>query len=254
MSEQELRDFICELADASGRVIRHYFLTADLPTESKADGTVVTPADREAEEAMRHLIHQHYPTHGLIGEEFGRENEEAEFVWLLDPIDGTLSFISGCPLFGTLIGLLHRGAPILGAIHQPVLGQFCLGDNRTTTLNGKFVRMRKVSRLADATVLATDPLTVERYQPAAGFERLIRRARLFRTWGDCYGYLLLASGWADVMLDPIMNPWDILPLIPIIRGAGGTITAWDGKPAATATSCVAASKTLHPAVLEMLNT
>jgi len=113
MSEQELRDFIGELADASGRVIRRYFLTADLPTESKADGTVVTAADREAEEAMRDLIRRRYPNHGLSGEEFGRENEQAEFVWTLDPIDGTLSFISGCPLFGTLIGLLHRGEPIL---------------------------------------------------------------------------------------------------------------------------------------------
>jgi histidinol phosphatase-like enzyme (inositol monophosphatase family) len=253
MSEQELRDFIGELADASGRVIRHHFLTANLPTESKADGTVVTPADREAEEAMRDLIRRRYPNHGLIGEEFGRENEQAEFVWTLDPIDGTLSFISGCPLFGTLIGLLHRGEPILGAIHQPVLGQFCLGDNQTTTLNGKPVRMRTVSRLSEATVLATDALAVSPYQPAAGFERLIRRARIFRTWGDCYGYLLLASGWADVMLDPIMNPWDILPLIPIIRGAGGAVTAWNGQPAASATSCVAASKRLHPVVLEMLN-
>ncbi len=141
----------------------------------------------------------------------------------------------------------------IGAIHQPVLEQFCLGDNQTTRLNGRAVRMRTVSRLSEATGLATDALAVAPYQPAAGFERLIRRARLFRTWGDCYGYLLLASGWADVMLDPIMNPWDILPLIPIIRGAGGAVTAWNGQPAASATSCVAASKKLHPVVLEMPN-
>lgn len=253
MIQQELQDFIVRLADASSEILRRHFLSRDLTAETKADGTVVTAADREAEEAMRDLIRRRYPTHGLIGEEFGRENVQAEFVWTLDPIDGTLSFISGCPLFGTLIGLLHRGEPALGAIHQPVLGQFCLGDNHTTRLNGRQVQMREVSRLSEATVLATDALAVARYQPAAGFERLIRSARLFRTWGDCYGYLLLASGWADVMLDPIMNPWDILPLIPIIRGAGGTITAWDGKPAATATSCVAASKKLHPVVLEMLN-
>src|SRR3990170_2136796 len=253
MKEREPLDFMHELADASGKVLRHYFLAPNLPTEPKADGTIVTPADREAEAAMRRLIRERYPAHGIIGEEFGRENEETEFVWLLDPIDGTLSFISGCPLFGTLIGLLPRGEPILGAIHQPVLGQFCLGDNRTTTLNGKPVQMREVSRLADATVLATDLLAVARYQPVAGLERLVRSARLFRTWGDCYGYLLLATGWADVMLDPIMHPWDLLPLIPIIQGAGGTITAWDGGPAASATSCVAASKTLHPAVLEMLS-
>jgi len=253
MSEQELRDFMGELADASGQVIRRHFLAADLPTESKPDGTVVTPADREAEEAMRRLIRRRYPTHGLIGEEFGRENPDAEFVWTLDPIDGTLSFISGCPLFGTLIGLLHRGQPILGAIHQPVLEQLCLGDNQTTALNGKPVRMREVGQLTNATVLVTDVLAVARYQSAAGFERLIHSARLFRTWGDCYGYLLLATGWADVMLDPIMHPWDLLPLIPIIQGAGGAITAWNGGPAASATSCVAASKRLHPMVLEMLN-
>jgi myo-inositol-1(or 4)-monophosphatase len=202
---------------------------------------------------MRDLIRKTYPGHGIIGEEFGRENVNAEFVWALDPIDGTISFASGCPLFGTLIGLLHGGEPFLGAIHQPILERLCVGDNNQTTLNGQPVYMREVDRLSDATLLATDIRHVEKYQKKEGFERLLQRARLFRTWGDCFGYLLLASGRADIMIDPIMNPWDVLPLIPVIRGANGVITTWDGADAASGNSCVAASKKLHPQVMEILN-
>ncbi len=254
MEKEQLRNFIHRLAEESGQIIKRYFFASNLEVETKGDETFVTKADRQAEKAMRQLIQEEYPGHGIIGEEFGNENQHAEFVWVLDPIDGTISFISGCPLFGTLIGLLHKGQPILGAINQPILNLLCLGDNEKTTLNGKPIRMREVNRLSDATVLTTDVLAVPRYQRSAGFERLVQESRVFRTWGDCYGYLLLASGRADVMLDPIMNPWDILPLIPIIQGANGMITSWDGNPASSAKSCVAANKNLHPLVLEMLNT
>ena len=125
-----------KLAAASGEVIRPYFAKADLDVELKGDRSPVTRADREAEAVMRELIGQHYPQHGIVGEEFGTENDGAEFVWVLDPIDGTISFASGCPLFGTLIGLLREGKPVLGAIHQPILEQLCIGDNASTTLNG----------------------------------------------------------------------------------------------------------------------
>lgn len=245
--------FIRRLAKESAKVITPYFGVLTLEVELKADDTPVTQADRRAEEVMRHLIRKEFPDHGVIGEEFGTENEAAEFVWVLDPIDGTISFAGGCPLFGTLIGLLHEGQPVLGAIHQPILDLLCIGDNHQTTFNGNRVQMREIDNLSQTLVLATDLLNIAKYQQNEGFDRLIQEARLFRTWGDCYGYLLLASGRADIMLDPIMNPWDVLPIIPIIRGAKGVITAWDGSDATHGNSCVAANQKLHPLVLEILN-
>ena len=253
MIETELRGFLEKLAASSGEVIRSYYAAADLDVELKGDRSPVTRADREGEAVMRELIGKHYPQHGVVGEEFGTHNEGAEFVWVLDPIDGTISFASGCPLFGTLIGLLREGEPVLGAIHQPVLGQLCVGDNTTTTLNGRAVRLRPCARLDDAVLLATDLRNIERHQNLERFEVLRRRTGLFRTWGDCYGYLLLAGGGGDVMLDPIMNPWDLLPLIPVIRGAGGVITTWAGENATDGKSCVAANEHLHPQVIKLLN-
>ena len=252
ITNEQFTHFIEKLADAAAQVIRPYFAASDLEVELKPDQTPVTQADKQAEEVMRRLIRARYPSHGLIGEEFGNENETAEFVWMLDPIDGTISFASGCPLFGTLICLLHEGKPILGAINQPILNQLCIGDNTRTTLNGTPVQMRMTDRLSKATLLTTDIQSIGRHQRRKGFENLLKQTKLFRTWGDCYGYLLLASGWADIMLDPIMNPWDLLPLIPVIQGANGKITAWDGGDAVHSDSCVAANNQLHPYVLEIL--
>lgn len=250
---EEFTRFVHRLAEESARVIKPYFADVNLEVELKADETPVTRADRQAEEVMRHLIRKEFPNHGIIGEEFGKENESAELVWMLDPIDGTISFASGCPLFGTLICLLHDGQPILGAINQPILDILCIGDNNQTTVNGARVQMREVEELSEATLLTTDVVHIAEYQKQAGFENLVQQTRIFRTWGDCYGYLLLASGWADIMLDPIMNPWDILPVIPIIRGANGIITSWVGDDASHGDSCVAANQKLHPLVLEILN-
>ncbi len=250
---RELVDFIRLLAEQSAEVIRPLFGRRDLRVDTKDDASPVTEADRRAEEVMRELIRKRYPSHGIVGEEFGTEAADAEFVWVLDPIDGTVSFTSSCPLFGTLIGLLHEGRPRLGAIHQPMLEQLCIGDGRRATLNGQATSLRDTTSLEHATLLTTDLGTVRRYQDDRGFQRLAAATRLFRTWGDCYGYLLLVTGGADIMLDPVMHPWDLLPLIPIIEGAGGVITGWSGEKASKATSCVAASRRLHARVLEILN-
>ncbi|HYD83238.1 MAG TPA: histidinol-phosphatase, partial [Opitutus sp.] len=225
------RSFVAQLAEKSGDFIRPFFGDHAVAVDVKSDASPVTAADRGAEKLLRSLIAEAFPTHGIIGEEFGSENADAEFVWVLDPIDGTKSFISGVPLFGTLIALLHRGQPIVGAIHQPILRQLVIGDGTTTTLNGRPVRCRRTTRIEDATFLTSDPLNPAQYQPKSytAYEALARRARLVRTWGDAYGYLLVACGWADVMLDPVMNPWDIAALVPVIRGAGGTITDWSGR-------------------------
>lgn len=247
------RSFMTELAAASGEFILPHFARPDLPIETKADKSLVTLADRGAEELMRRMINQRFPDHGIVGEEFGNENESNEFVWVLDPIDGTNSFAAACPLFGTLIALCHRGDPILGAIHQPVLRQLMIGDNRTTELNGRPVRVRPCARIEEAVLLTSDTRYLYKYQDGAAFMALADRARLFRTWGDCYGYLLLSSAWADGMCDPIMNPWDIAALVPVVRGAGGVITDWKGNDPVKGTSIVAAGPALHAQLLAGLN-
>lgn len=245
--------FIKELAAKSSDVILPYFANHDVIVEQKSDETPVTIADRRAEKIMRELIGDRYPDHGVIGEEYGNENVEAEFVWVLDPIDGTKSFASACPLFGTLIALRHNGEPVLGAIHLPALKQLLIGDGKLTTLNGKPVRVRTTEKITDAIMLTTDILFVEEYRDFAGFEKLMREVKLFRTWGDCYAYFSLATGWTDIAVDPIMEEWDIQALIPILRGAGGVITAWDGSDPVHADSIVAASSALHPYVIEKIN-
>jgi myo-inositol-1(or 4)-monophosphatase len=244
------RAFIVELAERSGDLIRPYFGRADLAVELKADQSPVTAADRGAEALMRDLIRRAYPDHGIIGEELGSERPDAEFIWVLDPIDGTKSFTSAVPLFVTLIALLHRGEPVLGCIHQPILRQLVIGDGQTATLNGQPAHTRPTQRLEEATLLTSDPLNPAKYQNGPAFDRVQGRARLARTWGDGYGYLMVATGWADVMCDPIMNPWDIAALVPVIRGAGGVITDWAGQDPMRGTSIVAAgSAELHAEVI-----
>ncbi|RKX33230.1 MAG: histidinol-phosphatase [Verrucomicrobia bacterium] len=254
MDTAVFESFAVELADAAGEIIRPLFGDPSLKVDTKSDATPVTEADRNAEIRIREMIRARYPDHGIQGEEFGMENDDAEFVWVIDPIDGTKSFITGCPLFGTLIALLHRGTPLVGLIHQPIIGQTCLGNGTTTTLNGKPVRVRHTSTLAAATLLLTDFVNLGKYQNQTGFDRLVSEVALTRTWGDCYGYLLVASGFADIMLDPVVKDWDKLALIPVVRGAGGTITDWQGNDPVTGTSIVAASPGLHAEAIRILNT
>lgn len=249
MDPTPYRSFLTELAVASGEFIKPFFCNPDLQVETKSDATPVTKADRGAEEVIRRLIHARYPRHGIIGEEHGNENEQAEFVWILDPIDGTKSFITGVPLWGTLIALLHHGQPVLGCIHQPILGQLMIGDGATTTLNDRVVRVRPTTRIEDATLLTTGVLNLRRRLGPASLD-FLDRAKLVRTWGDCYGYLLVASGQADVMVDPIMNPWDIAALVPVIRGAGGVITdRTGGSPFPAESTIAAATPELHAATI-----
>lgn len=244
---------MAELAAESGAFIRPLYGHRGLVVESKSDESPVTVADRGAEELMRRLINKRCPDHGIIGEELGSENADREFVWVLDPIDGTKSFITGVPLWGTLIALLHEGQPVLGCIHQPVMGQLLMGDGQTTELNGRTTRVRTCARLSDATLLTSDTRNLPKYQRGAACERLVSQVKLYRTWGDCYGYLLVASGLADIMLDPIMNPWDIAALVPVIRGAGGVISNWQGAAPFPAESTIAASPALHADVIATLN-
>jgi histidinol phosphatase-like enzyme (inositol monophosphatase family) len=246
------RAFMIELAGLSGDFIRPFYGRADLKVDLKSDRSPVTAADTGAEELMRGLIRRKFPGHGIVGEEAGAENADAEFVWVLDPIDGTKSFTAAVPLFGTLIALLHSGQPVLGCIHQPILGQLLVGDNRTALLNGRPVRTRAVKRIEEATLLTSDPVAINR-NDCRGFRTLMGRAKLARTWGDCYGHLMVATGRADVIFDPVMNLWDIAALVPVIRGAGGVISDARGGPAYPATSTVSsANAELHRLVIEAL--
>lgn len=248
----ELKKFCKFLSDESGIIIRSYFRN-DVSIETKSDESPVTIADKKAEERMRTLIEKEFPDHGIIGEEFGRINEEAEYKWILDPIDGTKSFITGTITFGTLIALTKNDQPILGVINQPILNEFLIGDNETAELNGGQVKVRECNSLENATLLTTDHLNIEKYQDISKFETLIRNVKLYRQWGDCYGYYLVATGYADIMIDPIMSVWDSMALIPVIKGAAGTITDYHGNDAITGNSIIAASKGIHSQVIKILS-
>ena len=219
------------LADAAGAVARRYFRQG-LAIEDKADESPVTRADREAEAAMRALIAEAFPDHGIFGEEHGIENPDADYLWVLDPIDGTKRFITGNPLFGCLIALLHEKTPILGVIDMPILEERWLGvAGRPTTFSDKNgrreARVRPCAGLAQATILSTAP---EMFQGANGtaFEALRSAAKLTLYGGDCFNYGLLASGFADLVIEADLAPYDYLAHAPVILGAGGCMTDWQG--------------------------
>lgn len=248
----ELKKFCRLLADETGKIIRQYYRT-NITIETKSDESPVTIADKKSEEKMRELIMKEYPDHGIIGEEFGEYNTPAEYKWILDPIDGTKSFVCGVPLFGTLIALTKNDEPILGVINQPILIEYLIGDNQTSELNSKKVKVRDCKNLSSAVLLSSDYNTFSQYRNQAGFDNLIRKIKYYRTWGDCYGYYLVASGFADIMIDPIMNAWDLMALIPVIRGAGGVITDYTGTNPVKGNSIVATAGQIHDEVIRILN-
>ncbi len=243
-----------ELADAAGAAIRPYFRTA-LAVDDKADLSPVTAADRAAEQAMRRLIAARFPQHGIIGEEYGREREDAEFVWVLDPIDGTKSFISGVPLFGTLIALAQRGKPILGIIDQPISRERWIGAaGRATTHNGAAARCRACSGIAAATVFATTP-DMFKGPDAPAFARVAGAAKLVRYGADCYAYGLVALGFVDVVVEAELKTYDFGAMLPIIEGAGGIATDWQGAPLGLSSDgrvLIAGDKRTHSDALALL--
>ncbi|NNM77256.1 histidinol-phosphatase [Sphingomonas sp. ID1715] len=212
------------LADASGRAIRPYFRAA-FDQQVKSDASPVTQADREAEAAIRALLERERPQDGIIGEEYGEERADAERVWVLDPIDGTRSFIAGRPIFGTLIALLEQGRPILGVIDQPISGERWIGAvGRSTLLNGAPVRSRRDRPLNQAIFATTAPW----FCPA--FETLQQKTGDTLLGGDCYNYALLASGQVDLVIEEGLKLYDYAALVPVVEGAGGVMTDWSGAP------------------------
>ena len=266
LSGAEAREFIAfmhELVGIAFTAIRPYFLAAT-PVMTKADATPVTQADRTAEQAMRGLIEARYPRHGILGEEFGvKESAQAtpRYRWVLDPIDGTRAFISNCFLFGTLIALERDdGAgfrPVLGAIAHPAAGVALIGHSDACRLyssdgSERTVQVRASTTLGDATVLATTHWSTGEQSGGPAIEALVRKARLYRTWGDCFGYFAVATGGADVMLDPSLSYWDVAAVVPVIEGAGGRVTSWDGGNPLARLSLIASSGAVHDEVLRTL--
>ncbi len=221
-------------ADLAGQVIRPLF-RSQLLVDAKGDASPVTEADRAAERAIRALLADRLPAHGVIGEEYGDHQADAEWVWVLDPIDGTRAFVTGRPLFGTLIGLLHRGRPVLGLIDQPATGERWIGiAGRPTTFRaplGGTPGCRPCATLAEAELSCTSPDMFDA-TTAPRFAALKAAARRTTWGGDCYAYGLLAIGLVDVVVDATMKPWDWAALVPVIEGAGGRCTDWAGRPLA----------------------
>ncbi|MAZ02092.1 MAG: histidinol-phosphatase [Sneathiella sp.] len=215
------------MADAAGNVIRPYF-RQKIDIIGKSDSSPVTIADRDAEMAMRNLIEATFPDHGIIGEEHGDVRTDAEYVWVLDPIDGTLSFISGSPTFGTLIALTRNGVPIMGILNQPVSNERWVGANGTTTLNGTPISTRNCTQLSEATLFAWGAELMEGNHEQR-FRNLYGAVKRKRFGYDCYAYGLLSLGFVDIIADCDMKPFDYCALVPIVENAGGRITDWSGN-------------------------
>ncbi len=216
------------LADSAGEILRGYFRT-QLDVMQKEDASPVTQADREVETIIREKIEAAFPDHGIFGEEFARRNDNAAYQWVIDPIDGTRAFIAGKTTFTTLIALTHNDIPVLGIIDQPITKERWVGADGKASCNGKPVMVRKAPALSDAVISTTSS---DYFKPADAvrFARLGEAAGVIELGGDAYAYATLASGRLDIVADGSMKPYDYCALAPIVTGAGGVITDWDGKP------------------------
>ncbi|MGQ3671287.1 histidinol-phosphatase [Xanthobacter sp. TB0136] len=259
MSAVAFDDFVHNLATRSGEAILPFFRTA-IGVDDK--GGVcgfdpVTEADRAAEHVMRRLIRETFPSHGIIGEEFDNQDTDAPFVWALDPIDGTKSFISGMPAWGTLIGLLKDGAPVYGMMHQPFIGERFFGDRDGARYRGpageRVLATRACNRLEDAILFTTSPRLMDDADRAI-FGTVEEKVRLSRYGGDCYAYCMIAAGLVDLVIETGLKDHDIVALVPIIEGAGGIVTTWEGgSPAKGGRIIAAGSRAVHEQALRMLN-
>jgi histidinol phosphatase-like enzyme (inositol monophosphatase family) len=253
----EYAEFAERAARAAGEITLRYF--KKLPgVEYKGDNSPVTIADRESELLLRRRIEERYAEHGILGEEFGETRAGARVRWLLDPIDGTQSYIRGVPLYGVMMGLVEGGEaqndnPLVGVVHFPALGETIVAwEGGGCWWNGTRAHVSTVSRLEQATLLCTDSLGFSALGKEEAYQRLRRRVRVERGWGDCYGHLLVATGRAEIMLDPVLNEWDAAPLVPIVEEAGGRFTDWRGQRTISGGDGIATNGALFEAVRALL--
>jgi histidinol phosphatase-like enzyme (inositol monophosphatase family) len=256
---REFEPFMHRLIGTAFAVIRPCFLSGT-PVLTKGDATPVTQADRGAERAMRDLIERAYPDHGILGEEYGVKPGR-RFRWILDPVDGTRAFITNCFLFGTLIALERDdGAgfkPILGAIAHAAAGVALIGHRDRTRLyaqdgSRRSTRVRPCAGLDQATVLASSHWTSAEQGAHAPIAAVVRRAKMYRTWGDCFGYFALATAGADAMLDPQLAYWDVAAIVPVVEGAGGRVTSWDGGNPLDNPSLIATAGAIHDEIVRLV--
>src|SRR5699024_4817248 len=239
------------IARKGGEHTLTHFNTA-VEVERKSDDSPVTIADRETEEVMREAIAEQFPDHGIIGEEYGRANESSSVQWILDPIDGTKSFIHGVPFYTTLIGVVVDNDPLVGIVYAPALDELCeAASGKGTGLNGEECSVRGCSGLAEATFLSTDVYAAARFNYGEAFDALMDRTRMHRTWGDAYGHMMIATGRADLMFDPELHIWDAAPLITILREAGGIFCDTSGEETIESGNGFSCSRSLLPEVLEV---
>jgi histidinol phosphatase-like enzyme (inositol monophosphatase family) len=247
-----LLDAAQELARRTGGVALRHFRSA-LTVESKSDGSPVTIADRAAEQAAREWIAHRFPDDGIVGEEFGIHLPHAKRRWLIDPIDGTKTFVRGVPLWGSLIAVCESDTVLAGAAYFPALDEVLAGATGLGCWwNGTRTHVSATNVIADATVLTTDERFSRTPERREGWRRLAETAAISRSWGDCYGYLLVATARADVMVDGIVGPWDSAPLYPAITEAGGVFTDWEGNDTAFGTSIIATNAALAARARELL--
>lgn len=241
-----------ELAKRTGTVANRLF-KSQLVVEAKRDGTPVTAADRSAEEAARDWLASRFPEDGILGEEMGALRPEAKRRWIIDPIDGTRSFIRGVPLWGTLVAVAEGENVLAGAAFFPAVNELiAAAPGLGCWWNGARARVSSVNEMRQAAVLTTDERFREAPDKRGGWERLAGAAGICRSWGDCYGYALVATGRAEVMVDPVMSPWDAAALLPIIDESGGVFTDWSGARTAFAGSVIATNATLAVTARELL--
>jgi histidinol-phosphatase len=252
IDNKELLDFAVDLARGAGQITLNYF-RKDPETSKKADGSFVTIADREAEAYLRKRIQERFPDDGILGEEEGESKGTSRRRWIVDPIDGTFSFVHGVPFYGVLIGVEVDGESTIGVINIAALDEIVYAAKGLGCFwNGKTTQVSSVATLEDGLLLATDFAAAHRFGFGAECDELQRRAKATRTWGDCYGYVLVATGRAEAMLDPVMNLWDCAALLPIIEEAGGTFTDWRGERTISGGNAIATNGRVFEEVMSIV--
>jgi histidinol phosphatase-like enzyme (inositol monophosphatase family) len=251
-SLNDLREFAADLAWQAGKLTLRYFQTNITP-ELKSDDSPVTIADRESERLMRRLIEASYPTHSILGEEEGETRPGATYKWILDPIDGTRSFVRGVPLYSVLVGLERDGEMVVGAINCPATGDFLVAAlGQGCYWNGRRTQVSATTSLKEALLLTTDVGAMAKYGRAEAYERMVAATGMHRTWSDSYGYVLVATGRAEIMLDPQMSPWDCGALLPVLREAGGTFTDWKGTATVYGGEAIATNGKLYQELMQLV--
>jgi histidinol phosphatase-like enzyme (inositol monophosphatase family) len=262
-----------DLAVAAGRTTLKYFRTDRYQVERKRDKSPVTAADKEAEQVVRDMISHRFPVDAILGEEFGVVAGDSQYEWIIDPIDGTKSFISGVPLYSTLVGMTEGGVPVIGVIAIPALGELIIAAKglgawygakplnsmgaEPSVFEAELVPMvrAKVStqpRLEDGLLLTSQADNFARRHAQSAYSRLESAAYITRTWGDGYGYLMVATGRAEVMIDPIVNPWDVAAVAPVVMEAGGRFSTWSGAYDIRESHCIGSNGLVHDQVLDVL--